>query len=1405
LTDKQFDVLAGISRSMEKSLKAIEDGLEAKSNGSGASDKKTAKASAVLGGIGTSLDTLLASIAISSFDSSKGDEVISFSQKLVDVANQVTSTAAKDFGEFAEGIGKAFEVLLGIMTVGKIIKLKLAAKILFEGKKPLLTRIITGLQDSFKDIDGKNASKGAKALKDIATGLATLSKALGSLILLALAAPFVIVGALVARAVVGLFVSIGNKAKEIGEGGKAMNLIGKGLMFLAGGIATMALVVAVAGPKLILESIVVIGAFALVFALLGQADRSIRQGARALALVGLALFGFAAGLATYMLALLIATPKLVLEGILIIGMFAIAFALMGLADKYIAKGALAMLAVGIGLFFFSGGLMIFALALELFSMEKALLGGLLIAEIGFAMYLVGKFGKQISQGALAMAEIGVGLGLFSVGLLIFGIAIKLFDLESVVLGAVIIAGIGTAVGIVGALSASVLPGAAALSAMGMGLLLFSAGILVFGLAIKILRAVFDDLKEAGVVAGGLILGFGLAMGILGLQAPLIIAGAGTLSAMGMGLLLFSAGILIFSLAIKAIQNIFGEDLGKAGVIAGSIIMGLGLAIGALGVISPLIVFGAVALTTMGVSLAIFSVGLMLFSQAVKIWEKATGGLDNSGKFIKGIFLPLGLAFAAIGFVAPLIVYGAAALTTMGVSLTIFSVGLAVFAGALNIYGKAFGGLEKSGEGVKNIFLPLGVAFTALGLAIVPIALGSVAAVLLASSLIAVGAGLFAFSLVAKYISDNKLITDTPDGKMLKGIDTLPGIAKAISRVGLYALKPSFWLGVSTSMGIGASLASIGAGLSVAAKSLNEVKNMDKLIANLFGESGLIPSIAKSFGEIGKTYGGSVLSSFFGTDKVSVGIRVTRGFGDVLQELAGGIVAFANFSEFPVKVPDPKDPSRLIYQTVDILGDIVPAIATNIPTLLTSLADVFAEIGNKYPGKKGFFGGEGDSPVQKGIGAVKGLGAVLQELAGGIVAFANFEEFPLQVPDPKDPSKLIYKSVNLFDTLPKIKEVLVGDGTIAGKLSGKSGILFGLAEIFAEIGNKYPGEKGFLGIGGSEGPVKKGVDAVKGIGGVVSELAEGIIAFANMGRGLPNYDKDGKFNGTYTKFSLDDVQKNITKVLTALPNVFASIDIGKMEEAKEKAESAIPLAKAVSQIGEAIKKLMVDKDPDKKEQTNLIDVIGPSLKKFSDDIKDFEIDDKKIEVLQSLSKIFDRFGYGADKLGKFAESLTATGAAFSKFSQGFGMFSSQLESFMKFENSFSNLVKNQHSYKFGKFAGDMGVLKENVNAFNVENLKLTDSLMKSMAVLSKSDRNLGPTIKQALDEAMKNLIEAIEKLSQTASSAPSPSPLPSPPPASVPVPKPAPGPKIPPSPPLTQSDIQSAFYQALVAYKAAKNP
>jgi hypothetical protein len=294
------------------------------------------------------------------------------------------------------------------------------------------------------------------------------------------------------------------------------------------------------------------------------------------------------------------------------------------------------------------------------------------------MGVLGKYEKQIFSGAVAMATMGIGLGLFSIGLAIFGLAIKLFESGDILLGAMIITGLGLSTAGLGLVAEKIVAGSVALAAMGVGLGLFSIGLIMFGLAIKLIQAIFKDLTTAGIIAGTVILGLGLAMAALGLVAAPIILGAVALTMMGVALAVFSVGLMLFAASIKLLTYMF-DNITEAGKIAGGIILGLGLSFAAVGLLSPLIILGSVAITTMGVSLVMFSLGLIVFAGATKILNMIFKNLEEVGSGMRSLIMGIGLGFAVAGVMFPLISLGSAAMLLMGVSLAVFSVELVLAA------------------------------------------------------------------------------------------------------------------------------------------------------------------------------------------------------------------------------------------------------------------------------------------------------------------------------------------------------------------------------------------------------------------------------------------------------------------------------------------------------------------------------------------------------------------------------------------------------------------------------------------------------------------------------------------------------------------------------------------------------
>lgn len=1151
-----MDILIGISRNMEKSLSSIDKNL---------TSVNTGRAGGTLANLAGGLSAITSSISSKSWSSKRADDIIQFTKNLVAVVNTTDAEKGRSFARFAGGLSSAVNTIIEIISPINLAKLVAGSKILFGGisvagfsvKKSLLEKIIEGITKAFEKIpDPEKAKKGAEAVKAMASGLAILSGSLTKFALVGALGPLIAIGALVSLGIARMFAWLGIYEKEIHKGAKAMKDVASGLSQFAIGLATLLLVIMVARPSRIAEGLGVLAMFALTFALIGAVHKNIMDGIKTLAWMGLGLFAFSAALATFYLAII--------------------------SIESIQKG---MLLQGLGY----------------------------IAGAAIAFALIGKFESQIRSGAVTMFEMGLALISFSAGLIVFGTALKISSAAELLLGTVAITAIGLSFAAIGKLEKFIRVGAEAAVEMGISLVALGAGLTVFGLSIRVWMDTFGNkIASAGLIAESILIGLGVAFAVIGkLGGSQIAEGAIGMIIAGGALISISAGIYVFSKAIDSLKDTFGKDLAEAGKIGGYILIGLGLAFAAIGAAASLIAPGAAAMIAVGISLISVSAGILIFAKSIEWLQRIFPGdsLMQAGKIGGNILLGLALAFAGVGFVAPLVFLGSVAMIAVG--------------GAL-----------------------------------------------LASSI-----GVLAYALTIKKMKESNILDK--DGNLL-GLNILSSLAKQFSKIGLYALLPTTWTGVAFSIGMGVALFSIGAGLKKAEEALSSIGSGDKLRTftdALFGEEGLLRSIAKNFKTIGKDFSGGFLANWLGTDDVSMGMKVVRGMGDALQSVAGGIVAFADFENFPVKVPDPKDPSKLIYQTVRILSDIIPAISENVPFLLKTLSRIFADIGEKFGGGDGWFAKK--SPVQKGIDAVKGLGSVLSELAGGIVSFANFTEFPVQVPDPKDPSRLIYKAVNLMDTIPLIKTALVGDGD---PNSGK-GILFALSSVFADIGQKYP-----TGFFGGDSDVAKGVKAVQGIGGVVSELAGGIVSFATLTtKGVPEYDKEGRIVG-YAPVNMEAVKANIANLITFLPGLFAKIDLGNISDAH-----------------------------------------------------------KKVEVMDSMANVLQKFAKIGDGLSKFAGSLSDLGNSFVTFGAGFDKFAVKLPQFGSFATSMSNLIKVQQAYNFDKFADSMGKLKSNVNAFDLKKLEFSDSMMRSLAILAKNPDQVATKISTTLQEEFEKMIDAIRKI------------------------------------------------------------
>jgi hypothetical protein len=1088
--EKRLDVLLGISTQMEKSLSKIENAL------SGDSDVKEGKNNGSLKGIAGGLSALTAVVTNKLFTNKKADSVLSFTNGIISAVNSVDPTKTESFRKFTAGFSSSIEDLLKTFSLGNVAKLAIAQKFLF-GESGIFHKIFKGIATSLKGVNIKRIQELGEALDPLGEGLRKFSKALLGMSVIAAVAPLAIVGALVIRGVVSLFVSLGKHAKGIKEGGEAMTMLGKGMMMFSAGLATMMLAILIVKPRLVMEAIGFLALFATTFALIGLVHKSIEAGAKALREVGISIAIFAGGLAALSLVMLIVQPKNILMGITMIASFGVLFALLGIPSiaKRIAEGGILLIGMAYALAAFSLGLLVFALVGKVVGFAEIIKGSAAILAIGGAFAVIGLAAKWIQSGSGAMITVGLALGAVSLG------------------------------------------------------------ILALGLSLKALQAIFkDDLERSGIIAAGILVGLAGAFALIGIpvMAGAIATGAGAMITVGLALISISGGILIFGLAIKGLQKIFGDDLKEAGKIGGAILLGLALAFSAMGILSIPILLGSAVGLVVGASLITISVGILAYGAALKLLDK------------------------------------------------------------MNL-------LDKDGG--------------------------------------------------------------------MKGIKVLGDAAKGIAGMAKYILTVP--LGAAVALGVGTALLAIGIGLSKAARALDEIPDAKAFTTKLFDEDkGIIPALAKGFASIADIAGGGfagVLSTFLGADPVSRGIRSVKGMGRVLSELAGGIVKFANFEEFPVQVPDSRDPSKLVYTTVDIFGDVIPAIRENVPILLESLSGVFGTIGEKYGGS--FFS---KGIVRKGADAVQDIGSALMDLAGGVVKFADFANFPIQVPDPKDPSRLIYKTVDVFnDVIPSIAQNLPL-------------FLTALAPVFAKIAEDYPG--GFL----KKSKVSKGISIVQELGSAVSDIASGIVAFADLQRWPIEWDKDGK-PIKYGPVDIAAIGNSIRTAVMIMPKIFGDLDISKFEDAEKKADYVLPLTKTMKSIVTNISKISETFGKDKNID---VSIVGQSVKQLVDDISSINMEKNTLEKLDALAEIFKKFGSSGNGFAKFVDSFKEFTPSFSNyvssmssFSDVFKGFSYQLKNYEKFTS-----YLNSHAWNavgFQKFVPSFSQISKDMKVF-ANNFKIMDT-------------------------------------------------------------------------------------------------
>lgn len=781
------------------------------------------------------------------------------------------------------------------------------------------------------------------------------------------------------------------------------------------------------------------------------------------------------------------------------------------------------------------------------------------------------------------------------------------------------------------------------------------GVLLFAMTIKILRGTKkwmdefaeDDWKTLRVMGSGILM-FGI-----GLAAYAIVG----IAALG-GAILFSMTIGILSGALTILNNTVKKKSGKALQAMSIGIFMFGLALSVYLVVGIPAILGALlfALTVrilkssmemltgpkilLGMaSLALLGIALVGFALAIHLFDKYATS-DGMVKVLLALPLILitGLVFGILGKFWSHIALGALVVTLMSISLVVLGYGLKEFK-------KSDFNMEDLGM-LAAVIGTIAVEFALIGIPVVAglIALGSLSLILAGTAIIVLSKGLQAFKRIDFDETDSKNLhyalsairsafTGGNEGGILSKLGgafsgAIDGVAMGVAATG-YALA-------------GIALESLAAGLT--AFKYVQFTEEDSTELQL-----MLESITGAFAIAGGAGSGQGLLGFVGIspNATEKGIKSLMDAGDALDSIVDGLKAFKSLDSLGLG-SDAFDPN------------VEGSVLWNIKAVVGVLHEVFAAIGaGNGEDDRSIFGSlfrAKRTDTEKGIRAVMDVGQVLADIAESLKVWNDLDKMGINI-------DTIGKNIGLVVTV--------------------------IGNAFASIGGQETEDSALWGlVSWDENTVQKGIDAVRGVGSELKDIADGLKIFAEVDK---NYD-------------IVTVGKNISSILRVVGNAFAAI--GGQETEDSALWGLIKWDESAVQKG-----------------LDAVDGIGEEFKNIAEGAKHFA-------DLKNPSKIGDNI---ASILGSVLDVFSFTNRPLiEKESE---LFSKFVDSFVDMANSESDIAKI--AKHFDKIQKSMGSFKTNVNNIDADKLALLDSTFASVAAMAAADKigKLSENIEESIENGM----------------------------------------------------------------------
>jgi hypothetical protein len=933
--------------------------------------------------------------------------------KLGDLVKSFLSKVAEGFKAFSEEIDpkKAEQISKTILGIGKgvllfALSLALATPLLILALPGayLLGLTLRLILKTAGEAEGADPG-GMVALMGIGS---SVLKFVGAMVLVTIAAPFMILGAVVLGLSIRILTSLGKTASK--EGAEAMSAVlnmAKGALLYS--LAMIA--VTVLAPVVLIGSIILgLSLRILAFGLNAIGSKDARQGIRALAVLSIAIFAFSL--------VLWAFPQMVdfktaAFTFLTIGGFGILFFMLGKAATTIYKGALAMLVVGFSILILSVGLAVFKASK--FDMMDALVLGITVTGLGAAMFVAGKFFKEIALGSVAMILAGTAVIVLSVGLAIF--KASKFQLEDALsLGAAITA-VGLAFGIAGAgpIPGFIMLGSIAMMLAGASLIVLSLGLGAF----KLTGFKLEDSLSVGAAIGAV----AASMSIAGLAFPLVMLGSIAMTLASVALLPITGALALFkTIGWKKedgdnLQGALGAVIGGflGGPMPGGILESIKFA--AQAAARAVLLFVTVPpMILAGLALLSISAGLTAF--------KKSGFTKSDGEGLEFMLASVAKAFT--------IITDKKRQKEMGVDFNPYDlmIGIMSLSQAGNVLSslaegvKAWANLEVSeyeviNPGTKNAKLVI-KAKRKLGKSDFENAAYGMAQVISAIAA--------PFAKVGKL--DRGQSSGDPIYDAIFGGGFVSGGISALARSGdtLVSLAKGVqaWANLEIT-----EYEVVNAGTKdakIVPKSIRKLGKSDFTSASM-NIGTVIGFLANEFAKVGKMEANS--EGIFSGGYITKGISMISGLGDNLIAIAESIQKMANMEIVENAVVD----GKIVPKSIRKLGPTDFKNATqNIGMILGLLANAVADVGRMEANSEGWFS---DGYVTKGMSAISGLGQNVSAVADAVMKLANAEVTEYVVQNgklvPKSTRKLNAGDfVKAGDNIDKILGILIHGIAKAGR-------------------------------------------------------------------------------------------------------------------------------------------------------------------------------------------------------------------------------------------------------------------------------------------------------------------------------------------------------------------------------------